>query len=308
LTNKDLAMGGQAVIEGVMMKSPGLIVTSVRKPTGEIVSRVVPYLAVTKRYRILGLPVVRGGITLFEQLYHGINSLTFSAEVASAEEGKPKEAKGWTSSLWAALTVILALGVGLLLFFYVPLIIAGRTVSAGSGGVKESILFNLVDGVVRLVIFFLYLGALSMWKEMRKVFEYHGAEHKSIHAYEHGETLSIENVKKYTTRHPRCGTSFLLVVMVVSIIVFVFTGRPHNIQERLLRLLVVPVIAGLSYEVIKLAGKYREGFLMKALSAPGLAVQRFTTREPSDAQIEVALEALRQAVGPEVEASHVGSN
>jgi len=293
LKHKDLAMGGQAVIEGVMMKSPTLIVTSVRKTTGEIVSKVEPYVSVTRRYAVLGIPVLRGAVMLFEQLYLGMKSLTFSAEVVSAGEGEVKEKRGWTTSLWAAVTIIVALGLGLLLFFYVPLVIAGHT------GVRGSVLFNLVDGAVRLAIFFIYLALLNAWKDMRRVFEYHGAEHKSIHAYEHGEPLEVEKVKKYTTRHPRCGTSFLLIVMVVSIIVFIFMGRPDNVRERLLRLVVVPVIAGISYEVTRLAGKHREGAVMKIITAPGLALQRFTTREPSDDQIEVALEALKQTVAGE---------
>jgi uncharacterized protein YqhQ len=286
-------MGGQAVIEGVMMKSPAMIVTSVRKISGEIVSRVEPFVSVTRRHRLLGIPVLRGAVMLFEQLYHGMKALTFSAEVASAGEGEIKEKKGWTSSLWAVVTIVVALALGLLLFFYVPLLIAGHS------GVKGSVLFNLVDGAVRLVIFFIYLALLNTWKDMRRVFEYHGAEHKSIHAYEHGEPLRVENVKKYTTRHPRCGTSFLLIVMVVSIVVFIFTGRPDSVRERLLRLVAVPLIAGISYEVTRLAGKYREGLVMRVIAAPGLALQRFTTREPSDDQIEVALEALRQTVTTE---------
>jgi len=285
-----------------MMKSASLIVTSVRRTNGEIVSRVEPFLSVTKRTRMLGLPVVRGAVMLFEQLYHGIRSLTFSADVVSAGEGEIKENRGWKSSLWAGLTVVVALAAGLALFFYLPLVVAGRM------GLKGSVAFNLADGLLRLAIFFAYLGALNLWKDMRRVFQYHGAEHKSIHAFEHGESLVVENVKKYTTRHPRCGTSFLLVVMVVSIVVFIFTGKPDTIRERLLRLLVVPLIAGVSYEITRFAGKHRTGLVMRIITAPGLALQRFTTREPSADQIEVALEALKQAVGVKAGQADVGSN
>jgi uncharacterized protein YqhQ len=295
-------MGGQAVIEGVMMKSAHFIVTSVRKTNGEIVSRVEPFRSVTKRVKALGVPVVRGAVMLFEQLYHGIRSLTYSAEVAAAGEGEIKEDRTWKSSAWAALTVVVALAAGLALFFYLPLVVAGKM------GLTGSIAFNIADGVVRLVIFFAYLAVLNLWKDMRRVFEYHGAEHKSIHAFEHGESLAVENVKKYTTRHPRCGTSFLLIVMVVSIIVFIFTGKPDTIRERLARLLVVPLIAGISYEITRLAGRHRNGAVMKVITAPGLALQRFTTREPSAEQIEVALEALKQAVGPEAGKVDVGSD
>jgi uncharacterized protein YqhQ len=297
----DLAMGGQAVIEGVMMKSPSLIVTSVRKTSGEIVSRVVPFRSVTKRYKVLGVPVLRGGVLLVEQLYHGIRALTYSADVASAVDGEIKEDKSWKSSLITVATLVLALGLGLLLFFYLPLVVAGKT------GVKDSIAFNVIDGLVRLAVFFAYLALLNLWKEMRRVFEYHGAEHKSIHAYEHGEALEVENVTKYTTRHPRCGTSFLLIVMVVSIVVFIFMGRPDTIGERVLRLVVVPLIGGISYEITRLAGKHRTGLAMKIITAPGLALQRFTTREPSAEQIEVALEALKYAVGAKTEVGNAGS-
>jgi uncharacterized protein YqhQ len=248
------------------------------------------------------VPVVRGAVMLFEQLYHGIRSLTYSAEVAAAGEGEIKEDRTWKSSAWAALTVVVALAAGLALFFYLPLVVAGKM------GLTGSIAFNIADGVVRLVIFFAYLAVLNLWKDMRRVFEYHGAEHKSIHAFEHGESLAVENVKKYTTRHPRCGTSFLLIVMVVSIIVFIFTGKPDTIRERLARLLVVPLIAGISYEITRLAGRHRNGAVMKVITAPGLALQRFTTREPSAEQIEVALEALKQAVGPEAGKVDVGSD
>jgi uncharacterized protein YqhQ len=187
--------------------------------------------------------------------------------------------------------VVLALGVGMLLFFWLPMVIANLV------GVKGTVPFNIVDGVIRLAIFFAYLLALSSWKEMRRVFEYHGAEHKSIHAFEAGLDLTVENVRKHTTRHARCGTSFLLVVMVVSVIVFIFMGRPDTLLLRLRRLLAVPLIAGLSYEIIRFAGKHQGGALMRIATAPGLLLQKFTTREPSDDQIEVALEALKHATG-----------
>jgi uncharacterized protein YqhQ len=294
LSAPDITVGGQAVIEGVMMKSPDFVATSVRRSNGEIVSRVEPYAALSKRYRILGIPVVRGAVNLFEQLYLGMRSLTYSADVVSAGEEQVDEKRGWKSSLTAGLTVILALGAGLLLFFYLPLVIAGLA------GVKGSIMFNVIDGALRLLIFFLYLGALNMWKDMRRVFEYHGAEHKSIHTFESGEDLSVANVRKHTTKHTRCGTSFLLVVMVISILVFIFMGKPDTVKERLLRLCAVPLIAGVSYEITKLASKKEEGILMRLVTAPGLALQRFTTREPSDEQIEVALDALKHALGSKV--------
>jgi uncharacterized protein YqhQ len=303
LVHEEPTVGGQAVIEGVMMKSPDRVATCVRKPGGEIVHRVEPYVSLTKRHRMLDIPVIRGALNLFEQLYLGISALTYSAEVASAEEGKEvKGQRGWKGPFTAGLTVVLALGAGLLLFFYLPLVIAGLA------GAKGDISFNVVDGLVRLGIFFAYLAVINLWKDMRRVFQYHGAEHKSINALESGVELSVEAVKKHTTRHARCGTSFLLVVMVLSIIVFIFMGRPENLADRLRRLIAVPLIAGLSYELIKLAGRRKSGILMKVMTAPGLALQRFTTREPDDGQIEVALEALKHALGLKEDSYDAGSD
>jgi len=303
LGHEEAAVGGQAVIEGVMMKSPERVATCVRRPNGEIAHRVVSYVSVTKRHRILGIPVIRGAINLFEQLSLGISALTYSADVVSTDDDKEvRKERTWKSSLSAGLTVVVALGAGLLLFFYLPLVIAGLV------GAESDIAFNVVDGAVRLGIFFAYLAAINLWKEMRRVFEYHGAEHKSINALESGVELTVEAVKRHTTRHARCGTSFLLVVMILSIAVFIFMGRPESVVERLRRLLALPFIAGLSYEIIKLAGKQKGGLLMKVMTTPGLALQRFTTREPSDDQIEVALEALRYALGREVDSRDVGSS
>ncbi len=295
------------MIEGVMMKSPDRIATSVRRTNGEIESRVRPYVSLSRKQKVLGIPVLRGAVNLFEQLFIGIGALTYSAEVASAGEEEVTEKKDWKTSLWTGLTVVLALGVGMLLFFWLPMVIANLV------GVKGSVLFNIVDGAIRLGIFFAYLMLLSTWKEMRRVFEYHGAEHKSIHAFEAGVALTVENVRKYTTRHARCGTSFLLVVMVVSVIVFIFMGRPETLLHRLRRLLAVPLIAGLSYEIIRFAGRHQGGSLMRIVTAPGLLLQKFTTREPSDDQIEVALEALkhvtgRNTTGAEVATQDAGSN
>jgi uncharacterized protein YqhQ len=325
LKDDSLTIGGQAVIEGVMMRSPDLVVTSVRRPGGEIVHRAEPFVSVTKRNSILAIPVIRGAVSLFETLYIGIKSLSYSAEVASEETDgeKPQEREdragsgenasagdatgrdeaaaghesarepgrgGWRSSLSMGGTIVLALAIGLLLFFWLPLVVAERV------GVKGSVLFNVVDGLVRLAIFFLYLALISLWKDMRRVFQYHGAEHKCITTYEDGEDLTLENARRHTTRHRRCGTSFLLIVMVIAIIVFIFMGRPESITDRLRRFALVPLIAGISYELTRLAGRKTGGALLRVVTAPGMLLQRFTTREPSDDQIEVALDALKRAL------------
>jgi uncharacterized protein YqhQ len=187
--------------------------------------------------------------------------------------------------------VFVSLALGLLVFFYLPLVLTDRL------GVRGGLAFNLVDGAIRLVFFFAYLWLVTRWKEMRRVFEYHGAEHKSIFAYESGLPLTVENARRMTRFHPRCGTSFLLIVMVSSIVVFLFLGRPETVGERLLRLAFVPIVGGVSYEAIKLSGRYANRRWVGFLVAPGLALQRLTTQEPSDDQIEVALAALREALG-----------
>jgi uncharacterized protein YqhQ len=320
LKNDSLTIGGQAVIEGVMMRSPDLVVTSVRKADGNIVHRAEPFVSITKRNRVLGVPVIRGAISLFETLFMGIKSLSYSAEVAQEDADKDKEAGpaeeegeamtdaaaesgsgGWKSSLAMGGTLVLALALGLLLFFWLPLVIAELV------GVKGSVLFNVVDGLVRLGIFFLYLALISLWRDMRRVFEYHGAEHKCITTYEDGQELTLENARRHTTRHRRCGTSFLLIVMVIAIIVFIFLGRPETVADRLRRFALVPLIAGLSFEVTRWAGRRTSGVLLKVITAPGLLLQKFTTREPSDDQIEVALDALRRALHMEVSGQDVGS-
>lgn len=329
MKNDSLTIGGQAVIEGVMMRSPDLVVTSVRRADGSIINRTEPFVSVTKRNKVLGVPVIRGAISLFETLFIGIKSLSYSAEIAQRDAERENEEKaeggdgvevvgggdgraegtaesdskpgGWKSSLSMGGTIVVALGLGLLLFFWLPLVIAELA------GVKGSVLFNVVDGLVRLGIFFLYLALISLWRDMRRVFEYHGAEHKCITTYEDGEELTLENARRHTTRHRRCGTSFLLIVMVIAIIVFIFLGRPETVTDRLRRFALVPLIAGLSFEVTRWAGRRTRGALLRVVTAPGLLLQRFTTREPSDDQIEVALDALKRALRMEVSEQDVGN-
>lgn len=296
--SKKMEVGGQAVIEGVMMRSPKCITVAVRKGNGEIVVRKDPYTSLTRRYRFLNLPVLRGAVVLIETLYIGMKALSFSADVAIQEDGENDNSKEFTrskkdeifKSLWLALTIILGIALAFFLFFYLPLMITNLL------GVKQSFLFNLLDGMIRISIFLIYLWLITSWKSMRRIFEYHGAEHKSIFALEAGEELTLENIRKYSTHHPRCGTSFLLIVMLVSIAVFIFTGRPHTIAERLTRLLYVPLIAGISYELTKLSGKKSNNWLVRALTAPGLWLQKLTTKEPDDKQMEVAIVALKNCL------------
>jgi uncharacterized protein YqhQ len=289
------SIGGQAVIEGVMMRSPTHYATAVRTPAGRIVIQKTPFKSVVRRFRFLNVPILRGAFALVETLYIGIQSLTFSASQAAEDERPKRRGSRLGASLALFGSVTMALAVGFLLFFYIPLILTEVL------GFENGILFNLVDGILRLAIFLAYIFAISRWKDMRRIFQYHGAEHMTIFAFESGEELTAENAKKYPTFHPRCGTSFLIVVMFVSILVFVFLGKPETMGDRLLRFALIPLIGGISFEFIKLSGRERFARWFKPAIWPGLAMQRITTKPPTDDMLEVAIAALdasldRQAV------------
>lgn len=290
--------GGQAVIEGVMMRGPTAVATAVRLPDGSISVHREGFVSLSRRNRLLRLPVVRGGLTLIESLALGIKALNYSASMAieAAEDGqeaKPARSaatSGWRTNATLTGTMVFAFALGIVIFFWIPMVLSDlltRMVGSDSG-----ILFNVIDGFIRVVFFLGYLWGISRWKEMRRVFEYHGAEHRVIFTEEEGLDLTPANARTFTTRHPRCGTSFLLIVMVVSILVFMVFGKPSTIGLRFARLLLIPVIAGVSYEIMKLSAKKADRTWAKMLSAPGVWLQRITTKEPSDAQVEVAIAAL----------------
>ncbi len=285
-----------------MMRSPTHYATAVRTPQGRIVIQKIPFKSLIRRIRLLNIPVIRGAITLIETLYIGVQSLTYSATQAADEDysSKPKGRFG----TWLAMTgsVAMALGMGFLLFFYVPLLLTEIL------GVQGGVLFNLIDGLFRLVIFLLYIFAISRWKEMNRVFQYHGAEHMTIYAFEAGGELTTETARVQPRLHPRCGTSFLIVVMMVSIVVFVFLGKPETIGDRLRRFAMIPLIAGISFEFIKLSARERFSRAFKPMIWPGLALQKITTQPPTDDMLEVAIAALEacldhQAVKLQVPAS-----
>jgi uncharacterized protein YqhQ len=286
-----LNIGGQAVIEGVMMRSPTYYATAVRTPQGRIVIQKIPYVGLTHRYKFLNIPIIRGALNLIETLVVGIRSLSFSASQAVEEDekkaDKEKEKKNnGASSLAIAGSIVLALGLGFLLFFYVPLLLTELF------DFESGLMFNLIDGVFRLVIFLLYIYLISRWKEMKRIFQYHGAEHKTIYAFEAGRDLTAKNTKDFSTHHPRCGTSFLIVVMIVSIIVFIFLGKPETWSDRLLRFSMIPLIGGISFEFIKLSAKKRFQKFFRPAVLPGLILQKITTQEPTEDMIEVAIAAL----------------
>jgi uncharacterized protein YqhQ len=294
----DFPVGGQAVLEGVMMRAREHFSIAVRKPDGKLVLKRKPYCSWTRRVRALGLPFLRGGVILIESLVLGIQALNFSSTVLMpevADRKKKDKRKADSASQWmTAGIIILSFGIGIGLFFYLPLLITGWT------GIQDGILFNLVDGCLRLSFFLAYLLLINLMKDIRRVFEYHGAEHKVIHAYEAGLPLTVGEARKFTTHHPRCGTSFLLIVMLVSILVFVFLGRPQDMTDRLIRFLFLPVIGGISYEIIRLSHSRFGRWLSRTLILPGLWMQALTTREPDESQMEVAIVALKAALDIEI--------
>ena len=290
-------VGGQAVIEGVMMRAPRSVAIAVRRPSGEIVVRKELVVPLSERFPIVKLPIVRGAVALFSSLIIGIKALNFSANEAMTEEEKDREGEksGGELSSWAmAGTMAVAFGFGICLFFLVPLYLT-KLMTPVIG--DNNVVFNLVDGVIRVIVFLVYIWAISRMNDIQRVFQYHGAEHKSIFAYEAGEELTIENVQKYSRLHPRCGTSFLLIVMLVSIAVFSLIPKLWPfIFKAGSRIVLLPLIAGISYEFLKWSAKNDSHSLVKMIIAPGLALQRLTTREPDEQQLEVAIRSLNEAL------------
>lgn len=301
-------VGGQAVIEGVMMRSPDSIATACRLPDGRIELRETPYRPVTKRFRPLRLPILRGAISFFEMLIIGMQTLQWSADIQIAyEQDQADKAKASSEkgiSIVMLLTLVFALGLGVGLFFFLPLWIT-QMLTGLTGISRDALVFNLIAGAVRLTILLLYMYGISRFKDLRRVFEYHGAEHKAVFAYENGDELTVENARKYSTHHPRCGTSFVLIVVMVAILffaiidgTFAYLIRPYaNAFERFgVHLLFLPFVAGLSFEVLKLTGRTRDNPITRILIMPGLWLQRITTIEPDDGQLEVAITALKASL------------
>ena len=287
-------IGGQAVIEGVMMKSPGSWTVAVRDQSGNIHLK-KEKLKPTPRF--LKLPIIRGVVALFQALSIGIRAIEFSAGKAYSEETEEK-LNGFSMVLTILVSILLSIGLFILLPLYATKLL-GVVIHGVS---KSSFIFNITDGIIRVMIFIFYVIAIGFWKEMARIFMYHGAEHKVIHAYEEGRELSVAGVKEFSTRHPRCGTSFLMIVMVVSILVFSFIPQQWPFVYKFLsRIILIPLIAGSSFEFLKLSAKWQHNAIMHAMIVPGLMLQRLTTREPDDSQIEVALAALSEVIRLEEE-------
>lgn len=293
---KKTSIGGEALIEGIMMRGPNSTASAYRQGDGSIIVEKSGYIPLGKRYKILGIPILRGVINLIESLVIGIKALMHSADFIDIEEEEPSKTDIFLEKLFGDklkdvaiyFALVLALGLGIVLFMLVPNLIASLIKLAG---VDSKVLLNVFEGIIRIVIFFSYVILISQIKDIKRVFEYHGAEHKTIHAYENEEELTVENITKYPTKHPRCGTAFLFLVMMISIIIFSFIGWHSIILNVLFRLMLVPLVAGISYEILKLAGKF-DNKLMTVISYPGMFLQNYTTREPYIDQIEIAIAAL----------------
>jgi uncharacterized protein YqhQ len=284
------AIGGQAVLEGVMMRSPSNWALAVRKPDGEIAEVNRPIRSVMSRHWFFRLPILRGVIALGESLAIGFRALAISANYAAQEEGDDGEVQTELSRGALIFAFAIAIGFAVMLFKVTPALITSWLPIDTTGW------FVIVEGAIRVTIFVLYLLVISLLPDLRRVFQYHAAEHKVINAYEAGEELVPEKVQRFSLIHPRCGTAFLLWVMVIAIFVFAFFGRPHWYWLIASRILLLPLIAGLAYELIRFAGKHTGNRALMTLLAPGLWLQRLTTREPSLDQLEVSIRALKEVL------------
>ena len=283
----DLAVGGQAVIEGVMMRDAHRTATAVRLPNGDIDVETRTVSSIRDRYPVLNLPLIRGSGIMVESLIIGMRALSFSAQAAGEEDEQMTKKE-------IAMTILFALVLASILFIVIPT----GAAHLAAAYTDDPIVFNLIEGGIRLMVFLLYIWGISFMGGIRRVFQYHGAEHKTIHCYEAGEALTVENVQKFPRLHPRCGTNFLLIVMVVAIVFHVFFGWPDLWLRILSRLAILPVVAGVSYEIIRFAGR-SENHLVHILITPGLWLQYLTTRPPADEMVEVAIESLKAVLPAE---------
>ena len=306
----DFAVGGQAVIEGVMMRSPKSMTIAVRNPQGQIVVKRDHYQTICQRYPKLDIPIVRGVINLFEMMFIGSKAINWSAEKSIIDEETPKKQKKKSkvpaifSKILEGLFFVFSLAVGLafslFLFKFLPLGITSFLDAHVSLIHNNFFIFNLVDGLLKATIFLSYIYILSLIPSFRRVFEYHGSEHKSIFTYEKKKELIPENAIKQSRFHPRCGTSFIIIVFAISVLAYTIVPKQETFLANFaLRLTFLPLIAGLSYEALKISAKYQDSWFIKPLIAPGLAFQRLTTQEPDAKQVEVGLQSLKAALAME---------
>lgn len=277
-------VGGQAVVEGVMMRSTKKIAVAVRNPEGRIVVKVEKLNLLSEKLKKLIL--IRGIINLVEMLAHGVKALNYSAEVATGEEIEKK-----TNWFFFLIILTFSIGLGLLIFKFLPLLVAQLI------NPESNFIFNLIDGGVKLFVFVVYVYSISFMKDIQRIFSYHGAEHKAVNCYEAKEKLTVKNARKYSTLNSRCGTSFIMIVIIISIFTYIFIPKFVPFAYKLLyRIILLPLIAGISYEVLKISAKYEKNFFFHLFDKPGIWIQHITTREPDDKQLEVALTALKKVI------------
>ncbi len=297
-SGEETLVGGQAVLEGVMMRSPHAWGIAVRKPSGEIVTHSEPLERPSEQHKWMGWPVVRGVMTLGHAMSLGFRALKFSAnaaldEMPADESGKKMEISGWMAGVNMAFSIVFFIA----MYKFLPLL-ATTELKKIDPIFGQQFLFNLVDGLIRIAMFLLFVWGVSLWKDIRRVYEYHGAEHKTVFAFENGDTLDTAAVQKYSTYHPRCGTSFLMTVMIISMIVYMFIPVTTFWARFAERIILLPLIAGVSYEIIRFAAKHR-GSLFAMMTSPGLWLQRITTQPPDDKEVECAIIALDAAMALE---------
>jgi uncharacterized protein YqhQ len=296
-SGEDILVGGQAVLEGVMMRSPHAWGIAVRKPNGELVTHAEPLDRPSEKHKWMAWPLLRGVMTLGYAMALGFRALRFSANVALEEEQQGQQKKLEISGWVAALNILFSVGFFIFLYKFVPLV-AATELQRINPVFSGQIVFNLVDGLIRIALFLLFIWGVSLWGDIRRVYQYHGAEHKTVFAFEAGDTLAPSTVQKFVTWHPRCGTSFLMTIMLISIAVYTLIPVTTFWARLGIRVALLPFIAGASYEIIRFAAKRRKS-LFAAMTAPGLWLQRVTTKSPDDRQVECAIEALNHAMSLE---------
>lgn len=293
---KKTTIGGQALIEGIMMKGPYKMATAVRKPDGDIELKSQKIKPVFKGI-LSKTPLIRGSIMLIEAMITGIQELMYSAEFFDDYEEDKFDKFLKKVFKEKAEKAIIYTSIFIAMIFSIGIFIVGPSLLTNvlSTSIKSTLLLNLIEGILRVLLFLLYVTLISKMKDIYRVFQYHGAEHKTIYCYENGEELNVENARKYTTLHPRCGTSFLVNVLIISIIVFSFFGWPNPLLRIVIRLLALPIIAGLSYEINRYIGR-SDGKIAKILAYPGFLFQKITTKEPDDSMLEVAIVAMKEVI------------
>lgn len=303
---KKTTIGGQALLEGIMMLGPEKYAIAIRKPDGEIELKVEEAKSLKTRYKFCSLPFIRGVIGLYESMKRGISAINYSANFIPEEEGEPSKVDAWiekkigwekAQNILMGVATVLGVIIPIVLFIFLPTLLAGVFDKYIGSGIWR----NLLEGLIRIITFLLFMFSVSHMKDMKRTFSYHGAEHKTIFCYEAGEELTVENVRKFSKEHPRCGTSFLFSVMIVSILVFSVVQWSNPFLRMALRLALLPVVVAISYEVNRLIGRY-DNWFTKALRAPGVWFQGFTTFEPDDSMIEIAIAALKPVIPQENDA------